>query len=214
MGANIRKGLAVLLIMILSYLVIANISHMITIRKTYASSIGTDNTGVKILKQNYDKLSQNIEILKGMKKTNHLSEEDFQVIVQSLEEGKKAIDNSEFMNLNFNDDYNDVKLIDMIYRSGEIKNLNIIQSYDTVIKNDANCGFERDEVTNTYVRIIVSLGNVQNSLMDNYQYHTKNQGFVTAIGTEVMTIVTNTSDKIKLMTDLSSYLVKDGVVYE
>lgn len=214
MGANIRKILATVLIMVLSYLLIANISHMVTIRKTYSSSIDKEHTTVKILHKNYEVLSQNIATLKGMTKTNHLSEEDFNTIVKSLEDGKKAIDNSKFMNLDFNKNYNDVTLMDMLYRSGEIKNLNMIQSYDTVIKQDATCGFDRDEITNTYVRIMFSLGNVQNSLMDNYQYHTKDQGFVTAIGTEVMTIITNTSDKIKLMTDLSSYLVKDGVLYE
>lgn len=214
MGQKIRKVLEAILITILSYLVIANITHFITIRTVYESPLNKDHTAISIMHQNYNTLSKNITILKDMVKTNHFNEDEFRVIVKTLEQAKKEIDNSKFMTFPFSEKFNDIKLMDMLYRSGEIKNLNIIQAYDTVIKHDPDCGFRKDEIVNTYIRIIYSLGNIQNQLMDNYQYHTQKQGLTTALATEPITIIINTSDKIKLMVDLSNYFVKDGSSYE
>lgn len=214
MGETIRKGLATLLIMILSYLVVANLLHMTALRQTQTISLANDSSMVRMIHRDYETFTNHLTTLKKMKQTNHIPATEFQEIVTTLEEAKHQFDQMDLINWNFAKQYRDTDMMTLIEQSGNIRSLGLINAYNTVIKYDPDCGFSQDQVTADYTKIIFTLGVLQNGVIDNYQYRVKSHSFMTSTGADIITLYGNTGDKLKLFTDLATYLVKDGVTNE
>lgn len=210
MGVNIRKGLAIILIMMLSYLVIANLLHMIALRQTQTISLASDSSIVRVARRDFETLTDHLATLKTMERTNHIPALEFQKIITTLEEAHHQFKQMDLMNWNFSKQYRDIDLMKLIEQSGNIHSLGLISAYDTIIKYDPGCGFDRDQVIADYTTIIFTLGILQNSVIDNYQYRGMPHNFMTAVGADIVALYGNTSDKLKLFNDVATYLIKDG----
>lgn len=214
MNTIIRKGLATGLIMMLSYLFIANLLHMYALRQTHTLSLANDSSMVKVVRRDYETFTNHLTTLKTMKQTKHIPAAEFQGIVTTLEEAKYQFDQMDLMNWNFAKQYRDTDMMTLIEQSGNIRSLGLINAYNTVIQHDPASGFSYDQVTSDYMKIVFTLGVLQNGVIDNYQYRVKSHSFMTSTGADIITLYGNTGDKLKLFTDLATYLVKDGMTNE
>lgn len=215
MGEKFRKVIMGLVVILLSYLLVANIIHVIVLNNEKEEMfLIKDTSTVKVLKNDYQKLEANLKRLKTIKKTKHLDEKKYQEILEIIEQDYKKIADSSFIDFEFGKVYKNREIYDLAVECDSFGKLSFINVYRIVIESDPNSGFDYDRVVSDYLTIAFNMSNIENKFINNYRYFTLNNKAFGANGTEVASIYSNATKKITNITVLSDYLVKDGGLSE
>lgn len=218
MRKNIQKILLGMMLILIGYLIVANVNHILALQVgdtvTYQDSSYEDDTLLKEIKRNATILNSNVEKLSNLNSTTHLNEKQFSEIKKSLEEANKIVQDSSFLKLQGEVKYTNVELYKMIMEYSELQQMPIISSFNTIIETDETVEFTKDEITTHYLEIIYGLSNVNEKLINDYQYYTVSDTVNHALLVEVKAIQSSELGKIRMLVSLSDYLVKDGGIHE
>lgn len=218
MRKNIQKILLGMMLILIGYLIVANVNHILALQVgdtvTYQDSSYEDDTLLKEIKRNATILNSNVEKLSNLNSTTHLNEKQFSEIKKSLEEANKIVQDSSFLKLQGEVKYTNVELYKMIMEYSELQQMPIISSFNTIIETDETVEFTKDEITMRYLEIIYGLSNVNEKLINDYQYYTVSDTVNHALLVEVKAIQSSELGKIRMLVSLSDYLVKDGGIHE
>lgn len=214
MRKKIQTVILSVMTLLAGYLVVANITHMMALRMgdvvTYQESSYEDDAFLKRLKVKSEQLNKNVEALKSINKTVHLDETQFKTVKEELIEANEKLQKSPFLTLSGEVKYTHAQIYKMLTEYSDLSIISMMQTYETIIEKDENCGFVKDEVTFKYLNSAYSVTNISEKVLNDYQYYTVTDTIQHALLLESKTIIGALNDKLDLVVELSDYLVKDG----
>ena len=213
MRETIRKIIIYFMVLLFGYLTFSNISHMYYLRSKNEINY-SDDTVLKEMKYQNDILAKNIKLLDQIKKTNHLDENQVSNMKKTIEKVEDGILKSGFLKLDGKDEFTNVDVYKLLLSYTEIQSLELVQAFDTIIKQDSNCGFRKEEITTDYLESMISLSPVDKTLMNDFQYQVKEDDLSSVKMVQVKTIYYGVLNRIELANKLATYLIKDGEVNE
>lgn len=208
MREQIRKVLRMVMMMVIGYVVLANLFHVITLNQHEIYDF-TNTREMEQLQKEASLLQSNLKKLNTITKTKHLNEEEYADIKGKLVWIDEVLKNTQFLSLSGTKSYTEKELMEWVIETKDLRSLEMTSAYHKVVNRDPETGFDMEQVISSYMDSTLSQSVIDRSLINNYRYHYTVANSMNS-SMRVWSILSSTVRNLELARNLSDYLVKDG----
>lgn len=209
MRDKVRKVLRIMMLMVISYVILANLFHVIAIRQRETYDF-TNTREIEQLQKEAALLHNNLEKLNTITKTEHLNEEEYADIKGKLVWIDEVLKKTQLLSVSGTKKYTDQELMKWLMETKDLRSLEMAGSYHKVTAQDTNSGFDIEQITTSYMDSTLSQSVIHKSLTDNYHYHYRVANSMDGTDVRIWSTLSTTAKNLELARNLSDYLVKDG----
>lgn len=209
---KIRKYFIILIGILFSYGIIANIQHMVSVRQTYEFSFD-ESVEMLSIKKSVIILNQDIEQIKKIE-NSLLTKEVLDSYIQVLENLNQMILNCNFMNYEGKIKLKQKDLYQMLYDYGKINYINMLNVYKKIAEVNPTLANNQQELTQQIYTMLLFSNYMYETLINNYAY----TNIVSPNQYIISTILSLYEEKLNTVHDINQLVlltrIEGGEVYE
>lgn len=202
---NIRKILAVIIILVAGYGIVSNIEHLIYVNKTYNYDF---ENGVEIdsIKSSIETIKKNLSTIETMKSSS-LSDEQLSSFKEYLND---VIDNSsKYEFVGYTNKHNNLKqkdLMEIMLNYEKLNYSNLIDTYNNLAVSDSSLATYKKEFVEHVYYMLLSSNTIYQKLYDNYKYGNLNH-FDSTLSLDANMVMESFVEKLNTIKYVSNLVV-------